>query len=69
MANTILHRLATLLAFCVSVNCVMIKPNVKNMLAPNHKETPDKIHSLTLRSPLYRSIRRIKAILKLKIKS
>ena len=24
------------------------------MLAPNHKETPDKIHSLTLRStPLY----------------
>ena len=25
------------------------------MLAPNHKETPDKIHSLTLRSPLYRS--------------
>ena len=52
MANTILHRLATLLAFCVSVNCVMIKPNVKNMLAPNHKETPDKIHSLTLRYPL-----------------
>jgi hypothetical protein len=29
MANTILHRLATLLAFCVSVNCVMIKPNVR----------------------------------------
>ena len=63
MANTILHRLATLLAFCVSVNCVMIKPNVKN-IAPNHKETPDKIHSLTLRSTLYRSVlRRIKAIL------